>query len=92
MTRFVGISDETQINSKDVITIKLPTTGTFYQGDQLIAEKLITGSRTNYEGADCAGRGPHGDSEWLVLWLSLRGEQILQHGAERKRQAGAQGG
>ena len=49
MTRFVGISDETQINSKDVITIKLPATGTFYQGDQLIAEKLIDGSRTNYE-------------------------------------------
>ena len=52
MTRFVGISDETQINSKDVITIKLPATGTFYQGDQLIAEKLITGSRTNYEGEE----------------------------------------
>ena len=50
MTRFVGISDETQINSKDVITIKLPAAGTFYQGDQLIAEKLITGSRTNYVG------------------------------------------
>lgn len=54
MTRFVGISDETQINSKDVITIKLPATGTFYQGDQLIAEKLITGSRTNYEGEEVA--------------------------------------
>ena len=52
MTRFVGISDETQINSKDVITIKLPATGTFYQGDQLIAEKLIDGSRTNYEGEE----------------------------------------
>lgn len=52
MTRFVGISDETQINSKDVITIKLPATGTFYQGDQLIAEKLITGSRTNYVGEE----------------------------------------
>ncbi len=52
MTRFVGISDETQINSKDVITIKLPATGTFYQGDQLIAEKLIDGSRTNYEGKE----------------------------------------
>ena len=54
MTRFVGISDETQINSKDVITIKLPATGTFYQGDQLIAEKLITGSRTNYVGEEVA--------------------------------------
>ena len=52
MTRFVGISDETQINSKDVITIKLPATGTFYQGDQLIAEKLVTGSRTNYVGEE----------------------------------------
>ena len=52
MTRFVGISDETQINSKDVITIKLPATGTFYQGDQLIAEKLIDGSRTNYVGEE----------------------------------------
>ena len=52
MTRFVGISDETQINSKDVITIKLPATGTFYQGDQLVAEKLITGSRTNYVGEE----------------------------------------
>ena len=54
MTRFVGISDETQINSKDVITIKLPATGTFYQGDQLIAEKLVTGSRTNYVGEEVA--------------------------------------
>ena len=54
MTRFVGISDETQINSKDVITIKLPATGTFYQGDQLIAEKLIDGSRTNYVGEEVA--------------------------------------
>lgn len=54
MTRFVGISDETQINSKDVITIKLPATGTFYQGDQLVAEKLITGSRTNYVGEEVA--------------------------------------
>ena len=52
MTRFVGISDETQINSKDVITIKLPATGTFYQGDQLVAEKLVTGSRTNYVGEE----------------------------------------
>ena len=52
MTRFVGISDETQINSKDVITIKLPATGTFYQGDQLVAETLITGSRTNYVGEE----------------------------------------
>ena len=52
MTRFVGISDETQINSKDVITIKLPATGTFYQGDQLVAENLITGSRTNYVGEE----------------------------------------
>ena len=54
MTRFVGISDETQINSKDVITIKLPATGTFYQGDQLVAETLITGSRTNYVGEEVA--------------------------------------
>ena len=54
MTRFVGISDETQINSKDVITINLPATGTFYQGDQLIAEKLVTGSRTNYVGEEVA--------------------------------------
>ena len=54
MTRFVGISDETQINSKDVITIKLPATGTFYQGDQLVAENLITGSRTNYVGEEVA--------------------------------------
>ena len=54
MTRFVGISDETQINSKDVITIKLPATGTFYQGDQLVAEKLIDGSRTNYVGEEVA--------------------------------------
>ena len=54
MTRFVGISDETQINSKDVITIKHPATGTFYQGAQLVAEKLITGSRTNYVGEEVA--------------------------------------
>lgn len=52
MTRFVGISDETQINSKDVITIKLPATGIFYQGDQLVAENLIDGSRTNYVGEE----------------------------------------
>lgn len=49
-TKFVGISDEKQINQKDVIKVKLPATGTYAQGDQLVAEVLVAGTRGIYQG------------------------------------------
>ena len=80
MTRFVGISDETQINSKDVITIKLPATGTFYQGDQLIAEKLIDGSRTNYESEEVEAGTVDAETDIIINQNVYKDEFGNRHG------------